>query len=607
MFEALKRPFYAKKEVDLEMAKNPSVTSKPQDVETDTITYDPFAMYTNGSVFQQVLVGLNNYNEMIRKWREMSLLPEVEEAVSEIVDEAIVYEEDDMPIQLDLEDIELSDKIKDKMVESFEKLMYMLDFNARGDELFRQWYVDGILNIEAVYDNNNLKNGIQKLIKLAPFNLVKFKDKDGVTKYYIHRRPSYNYLKDLETAEDVFTEEQMTQIVSGSWSVDKKVPLSPINKAMKAINQLYLIEDSLVVYRITRSPEKRVFYVDTGNLPKTKAEEYITGLIRKYRQKKVYNTETGSVDNKNKSISILEDFWFPVNSQGRGTKVETLQSGSGGFDQLADLDYFVNKVYKALHVPPARRNQEGRIVLNNTIDIEKDEIKFFKYVSKLRRKFNELFVDLLKKDLLAKQVFTVQDWQDIQEKIKFKYADTNPYAEIKKLQIIGMRVDAANQAQALVDGGYFSKRYVKREILRQTDDEIKDMKKEIEKERAEGEQPDPFADVQGGDDEGGGAPPGKPAFKFKKKGAPPAAGADQGDGPVEDDQVPKPVRINSGLDAINTDVLAAMLEQIVRKVVDEKFGGGGIRKEILDNLKEGDVITDGQKRLVYRNGELHPL
>ena len=610
-FEALKKPFYAKKEVDLERSKNPSTTSKVHDIESDTISYDPFAMYTNGNIFQQVLVGIGNYNEMIRKWREMALLPEVDEALSEIVDEAIVYEEDNLPIELDLEEIEMSDKIKDKMIESFEKIMYMLDFNSKGDDLFRQWYVDGTLNVESVYDNNNLKNGINKLIKLAPYNFVKFKDeKSGETKYYIHRRPSYNYLRDLESAEDVFTEEQITQITTGVWSADKRVALSPLNKAMKSINQLYLIEDSLVVYRITRSPEKRVFYVDTGNLPKTKAEEYISSLIRKYRQKKVYNTETGTVDNKNKSISVLEDFWFSVNSQGRGTKVDTLQSAGGGFADMADLEYFVGKVYKSLHVPVGRRNTEGRIVLNNTIDIEKDEIKFFKYVSKLRRKFNDLFVDLMKKDLLAKQVFTIQDWKEIQEKIKFKYANTNPYAEIKKLQIVGMRMEAANNASALVDQGYFSKGYVKREILSQTEEEIKKIEKEREKEMEKEAPPVGFSPEEDPDQQNGfpgnGAPTKK---KFQmKKGGPPQAG-DQPDEkpPVEDDQIPKPVKLNSGLAGINTDDLAAVLEAIVRKVVDEKFGSTGIRKEILDNLKEGDVISDGTRKMIFRGGQLHPV
>jgi len=487
LMEILKRPIYSDKEAAIETGGTPSTTSDRGDVEHDHISYDPFGNYSASGILGETEHKVSMRNQLIRKWRGISQYPEVDEALQEICGEAIVYSELEKVIDLDLSDLEVGDKIKDKIIESFEKILYMLDFNVNGEDLFRQWYVDGSLNFEVVYDNAKIQEGIKKLIHLAPFNLFKYKDATtGQMKWFIAKKPTYNIRDDYNKSEKIFLDEQIASINSGVYGEDKNIPLSHLNKAVKSINQLYLIEDSIVIFRITRSPEKRVFYIDTGNLPKTKAEEYIKNLIAKYRQKKIYNIETGTIENKHKSMSILEDFWLPRTASGKGTQIDTLQGTGGGMQDLSDIDYFVGKVYRALNVPKSRVSGETKVVIGNTLDIERDELKFFKFVLKLRRKFNNLFVDLLKKDLIARKVMTFEDWSLIQEKIKFNYANNNEYAEIKRLQILEMRVATAERVIALEEAGYYSKEYVKRNILAQTDEEIRDIKKQRKKEEKEG-------------------------------------------------------------------------------------------------------------------------
>jgi len=474
LWEELNRTFYSDREAFKDRHKNSSQITKEVDTENPYITYDPFSMYTNSFA----LGGSNsmpvNTTDMIRKWRDSAILPEVDEALNEISSEAIVFDEIDPVVDLNMDDIELTENIKSKIRESWDKIIYLLDFNEKGEELFRQWYIDSVLSFEVVYNNRKPKDGIQKLILLPPYDLVKYKNEsDSTIRWFINKHQTYNPIKDLENAEITYYDEQITQINSGILSPDKKCYYSPIQKAMKSINQLYLLEDTLIIYRITRSTEKRIFKIDTGNLPKTKAEEYMKGLINKYRQKKVYNTDTGTLDNASKSISVLEDFWFPTNSTtGKGTSVETLAGSTSNFGGFDDIEYFLNKVYSSLCVPNSRRNKEDRITINPTIDIEKEEMKFFKYIQKLRRKFNNLFVDLLKKDLISRQVMSLDDWNKIQEKLKFNYASSNEISMIKKAQINEVKVNGANAALGLIDTGILSVEWIQKNILRLSTEEI---------------------------------------------------------------------------------------------------------------------------------------
>jgi hypothetical protein len=519
--EELNRTIYSDREAHQEKHKHYTQITKEIDTESSYITYDPFAMYTNSFALGGSNTQVTNTNDFIRRWRETSMLPEVDEALSEITSESIVFDEIDEAVAINLDDIELTENIKSKIRASFDKIMYLLDFNEKGEELFRQWYVDSTLNFEVVYNNRKLKEGIQKLILLPPFDIQKYKnEQDSTIRWFINKHQTYNPIKDLENAEITYYDEQITQITSGVLSPDKRCYYSPIQKAMKAINQLYLLEDSLIIYRITRSNEKRMFKVDTGNLPKSKAEEYMKGLINKYRQKKVYNTETGTIDNASKSISVLEDFWFATNANQKGTTVETLQGSNTNFSSFEDIDYFINKVYTSLNIPSNRRSKENRVTINANIDIEKDEMKFFKYIQKLRRRFNNLFVDLLKKDLIASQVLSLDDWKKIQEKIKFNYASSNEISMIKKAQIMEIKINGANAALSLADPTFriISPEWIQRNILRLSDEEIQQI---AEQYQASGNStPDAMGnDPMAGGQAGGGEIPGYSEVGSEQAGA----------------------------------------------------------------------------------------
>lgn len=584
--EQLNKTFYSDREAFQDRHKNSSQIAKEVDLETPYITYDPFAMYTNsfalgGSNTQPVMQG-----DMIRKWRETSMLPEVDDAVTEITSEAIVFDEIDPCVTMNLDDVELTENIKSKMQESFDKILYLLDFNEKGEELFRQWYIDSTLNFEVVYNNRKMRDGIQKLILLPPFDLQKFKNEgDGTVKWFICKNVSYNPLKDLENAEITYYDEQITQINSGIYSADRRTYHSPIQKAMKVINQLYLLEDTLLILRLSKSNEKRAFYIDTGNLPKTKAEEYMKSLIMKYRQKKVYNTENGTLDNAAKSISILEDFWFPVNAQGKGTKVESIAGNTSNFTSFDDMNYFCDKVYKSLGVPASRRMKEARITVNANLDIEKDELKFFKFVQKLRRKFNNLFVDLLKKDLISRQVMSLEDWKKIQEKVRFTYATSNEISTIKKLQIEDLKINSANNALGLVEAGVLSVQWIQSKILRLTEEEIQEIN---DQNMARGGQGGGESDALGNAPmAGGGAPPagGEAPPGFEE--VPGAGGAAAAGGSPEGEE---------GAAAAPAPKGGSRFAQKAREA--------GLSQEILGSLREGDILTNGKNKLMFKKGKL---
>ena len=576
LVESLKKPFYSEREAFQSRHKDLSQIAKESEMENPYITYDPFGLYTSMHLGAQNS-GAISYGDLVKKWRDVSMYPEVDDALSEIVSETIVYDELDQAITLNLDDIELTQNIKQKIVESFNNILYLLDFNERGDELFRQWYIDATLNFEVVYNNRKMKDGIQKLILLPPFDLIKYKNEQtSELKWFLNKQNTYNPIKDLENAEITYYDEQITQITSGRLSPDKKMYFSPLQKAMKAINQLYTIEDSMIIMRLTKSTEKRAFYIDTGNLPKGKAEEYLKSLINKYRQKKVYNTETGTVENSQKSISLLEDFWFAVNKDGRGTKVENLPGIANNFTSFEDVDYFLTKVYNSLGIPNNRRNKENRVTINANLDIEKDELRFYKMILKLRRSFNNLFVDLLKKDLISKQVMSLEDWKKIQEKIKFVYASSNEISMIKKAQITQIKIDGSAAALQLVDPQFkiLSPKYIQENIMRLSEEEIQKIANDwATVEGAQGT-PDALGNMPA---EGGGQ--GVPGYEEVGGTAPPA------EAPTE----------------------APPTEETPKARFQQKAKESGLSQEILENLKDGDIITNGKTKLLYEKGKLKKI
>jgi len=492
IFEELKKSFYSAGEAKLEVGKKDTwSTSTPQ----------PFIPPQEGEISQGGSYGYNlagsidyilaERDSLISQWRNMMFTPETDQAVQEIVNEALVFEEDDsLPFELILDDIDTTDQLKDQITESFDNLMKLMDFKNKGEQLFKQWYVDGVLNFEVVYNNKKIHEGVKKIILLSPYNFFKFKNVEtGETTYFMSTRlqdrmnDSSLNLQTLSTESDVhYKDEQITQVTSGILSADRLFPLSHLNKAMKVANQLALIEDSLLIYRITRAPEKKVFYIDTGRLPKAKAEEYIQNMMNKHRNKINYNLDTGTVDNQKRSISVLEDYWLPRNADGKGTQIDVLQGSGADLGEIADLDYFNDKLYRALNVPQMRRQKDSNFesITTSGINVEREEIKFFKFIVQLRKKFNSAIYDLLKKDLLAKKAFTITDWNSIVGNIKISYKNNSNYAEKAKLMNMEERMNIAMNAAQLQDEGMLTKSYIKREILGFTDEDLKNFDKDME-------------------------------------------------------------------------------------------------------------------------------
>lgn len=588
LVERLKFPQYARKEAEIETPLDSSQTALPQQEEHPSgILYEPFATYSSENFNPQTALLISNKNEMLRKWRESSYLPEVDAALNEISNEAIVFDEIEDAIKINLNDIEIPELVKNRITESFDKILYLLDFNARGDELFKQWYIDGQLNIECVYDNERMREGIKKLILLTPFNFNSYVDPNTKTKKYFYTTGVSNTSSAAITG-NIFDEEQITSIGSGLWSLDRKFPISYLNKSIKTINQLALIEDSLVIIRITKSTEKRAFYIPTGNLNKAKGEEYLRSLISKFRQKRTYNLDTGTVENKNRSISLLEDYWFAVDKNGTSPRIENVAGTNPGFTSYEDVDYFVNKLYKSLNIPLNRRNSDVRMTQGNQIDIEKDELRFFKYILKLRRKFNNLFIDLLKKDLLAKNVLTIQDWNNIQEKIKFIYSNSNEYSEIKHLQILESKINVANSAMALVEPGLISKEWIQDDIFKfsQEDKNKIEMQKNKENgmasEQEEAATDDFSSEEFGNDYEIRRRNTLKPTMPTKKEPI------STGDEHITGETTP------------SVEIPKENKTPTSENILNEKLSPN----TLLSILEEGDIITDGKTKLKYINGEL---
>lgn len=494
LFEELKKTFYSARESKLEIGRSKHLSQSTPELlvrEPDVIPTDVAYNFVLGGAVEYILA---ERNRLIKEWRSVTFLPEVDEAVQEICNESLVNENYELPFELNLDDLEVTEQLKKKIFDLHEKTLNLLDFKNKGSELFKQWYVDGVLNFECVYDNVHIKKGIQKIILLPPFDFFKIKNiKTGKVNFFINTslssESSSNSLPSLlqlqDSSEIRYEPEQITQVNSGVYSMDRLFSISHISKAMKVINQVQLIEDAIIIYRITRAPEKKVFYIDTGRLPKGKAEQYIQTLMSKHRNKSTYNVETGQLENRKKTVSLLEDYWLPRSADGRGTQIETLPGSGQDLGEIQDLEFFYKKLYRALNVPSQRRDPESRFsaVNSNNVEVENNEIKFNKFILQLRLKFNYLFLDLLKKELISTKTFTLDDWQKYNQNIKFVYKNNNDYAEAKKLMNIESKLNIATAATQLADEKIVTKQWIKEEILGFSEDTIKELDKQENEEK----------------------------------------------------------------------------------------------------------------------------
>ena len=434
--------------------------------------------------------------EFINRYREMVLHPEVESAVEDICNETIVYDEEKQTVELDLEQVEdLSDAIKDKVTDEFQYLYHLLTFSTKGYEIFRRWYVDGRLFYHMVVDPKNPKKGVQDVRYIDPTKIKKIieleKDstpaaQDGSVADVIKKTEEYYlYRENPEAAEAVrIAPEAISYTTSGLYDASNKKVISYLHKAIKPLNQLRMIEDASVIYRISRAPERRVFYIDVGSLPKTKAEQYVKTIMNKYRNKLVYDASTGAIRDDKRHMSMLEDYWLPRREGGKGTEISTLDGGQN-LGEMEDVIYFQSKLYDALNIPRTRMQTDDRFGVGRASEISRDEVKFMKYIDRLRIKFNELFLDLLKTQCLTKGILTVDDWDKICNFIRFEYCKDNHFSELKDFEVLAERTRALNDVDEYI-GKYFSVEWVRKNLLRQSEEDIKEMDRQIAKEREEG-------------------------------------------------------------------------------------------------------------------------
>jgi hypothetical protein len=445
--------------------------------------------------------GIKSTADMIRKYREMALYPEVEMAIDDICNEAVVYDDTKRPVEIVVDNRKLSPKIKTKIEEEFDEILRLLKFQDKGYEIFRKWYIDGRLYYHKIIDKENPKKG---LVELRPIesthirkvrNVQKKKDKatnaDLVTK--VDEFFVYSEREETSTTTAAFTPATPTKgvkiatdsicyIHSGLFDSGKKRVLSYVHKALKPLNQLKMVEDAVVIYRLSRAPERRVFYIDVGNLPKNKAEQYLKDIMNRYRNKLVYDASTGELKDERRHMTMLEDFWMPRREGGKGTEVSTLPGGQN-LGQMDDVLYFQKKLYKSLNVPMSRlETDQNGFNMGRQAEITRDELKFFRFIERLRKKFAELFLDALKTQLLLKGVITKEDWDYIHPMIRFDFRKDSYFTEAKENEIMTNRLNLVNSADPYL-GKYFSKSYIQKNILRLTEEEVADINAQVEQDK----------------------------------------------------------------------------------------------------------------------------
>ena len=451
--------------------------------------------------------------DLIKRYREMSLHPECDSAIEDIVNEAIVSDTNDSPVEIELSNLNASDGIKTKIRKEFKHILDLLDFDKKSHEIYRNWYVDGRIYYHKIIDMKNPQEGIQELryIDARKMRYIRQqKKKPGEIQNQLRGlKDPMDY--DFPEIEEFFiynpkigtstsqqsggsqgvkmTKDSITYCTSGLVDRNRGTTLSYLHKSIKALNQLRMIEDSLVIYRLSRAPERRIFYIDVGNLPKQKAEQYLRDVMNRYRNKLVYNANTGEIRDDKKYMSMLEDFWLPRREGGRGTEISTLPGGQN-LGEITDIEYFKKKLYRALNVPPSRMDGEGGFNLGRSSEILRDELKFTKFVGRLRKRFSNMFNDMLKTQLLLKNIVTPEDWEIMSEHIQYDFLYDNHFSELKDTELMNERLTLLQAAEPYV-GKYYSQDYVRRQILRQTDMEIIEQDELIAKEIKAGIIPDP--------------------------------------------------------------------------------------------------------------------
>ena len=459
-----------------------------------------------------------NEQDLVRRYREMCLHPECDSAIEDVVNEAIVSDLDDSPVEIELSNLNASDKLKDIIRKEFKHIKSLIGFDKKCHEIFRTWYIDGRVYYHKVIDLKNPQEGIQEVRYIDPLKirLIRKQEKLGpnyqspimtdkqdeskafeapkIEEYYLYDPnatskntgmvPARGDSKTVKIAKDA-----ITYVTSGLIDRNKQTVLSYLHKAIKALNQLRMVEDSLVIYRLSRAPERRIFYIDVGNLPKIKAEQYLRDVMNRYRNKLVYNADTGEIRDDRKYMAMLEDFWLPRREGGRGTEITTLPGGQN-LGELTDIEYFQTKLYKSLNVPSSRLDSQGGFNLGRSSEILRDELKFTKFVGRLRKRFSQVFMDMLKTQLILKNIITPDDWELLEDHIQFDFLYDNHFSDLKENELLNEQLGVLAAMEPYM-GKYFSAQWARTKVLKQTEDDIKEMDKQMAKEIEDGIIPDP--------------------------------------------------------------------------------------------------------------------
>jgi len=450
-----------------------------------------------------------NEYDLIKRYRDMSLHPECDSAIDDIVNEFVVSDSNDTCVNIDLTNLQVGASVKKRIREEFEYIKRLLNFDMRAHELIRNWYVDGRTYYHKVIDLKDPGKGITELRYIDPLKIRRVRQKikkvDQVdplairgtalehewgdyVDYYVYNPKGYGRQSAMIGTGD-FSSNQgikiafdaITYVHSGLQDMNKRMHLSFLHKGIKSLNQLRMIEDALVIYRLSRAPERRIFYIDVGNLPKVKAEQYLRDVMARYRNKLVYDAATGEIRDDKKHMSMLEDFWLPRREGGRGTEITTLPGGQN-LGELKDVEYFKKKLYNSLNLPPSRLTDDNKgFNLGKSTEVLRDELKFGKFIGRLRKRFSGIFHDTLKTQLILKGVIAPEDWDDMAEHIQYDYLHDNHFNELKELEMETQRIGLVTQMDAFV-GKYYSVDYIRRTILGHKDEEIKEQDKLMSKE-----------------------------------------------------------------------------------------------------------------------------
>lgn len=431
---------------------------------------------------------LKNEGDLIRRYREIALLPECDSAIEEITNEAICFDKDGDVVELNLEELKVGNNVKKKIQEEFDEILNLMDYHEKAHDLFRAWYIDGRQYFIITLDPDKPKNGIQKIDHVDSRKIRKIKKIDkkkdpktgvdvvtGVEEFYIYNEKGI----DASTAQGLkLSLDSVLYCPSGLYDYNSNMMFSYLHKAIKPANQVKMLEDAVVIYRIARAPERRIFYIDVGNLPKVKAEQYVTDIMNKYKNKIVYDASTGEVRDDRKFMSMLEDFWMPRREGGKGTEITTLPGGQT-LGQMEDVTYFQQKLYQSLNVPISRLLPQQNFSLGRSNEITRDELKFNKFVNRLRQKYSHILLDALKVQLIAKGIVSADDWLEVEKDISVRFANDNNFVELRDTELWQGRLQMLNSVDPFV-GKYFSPDWVKKNILRLTEEEMDEMDKEME-------------------------------------------------------------------------------------------------------------------------------